>query len=199
MAKGKCTVAFLDSTRCTNEGKLARGMCSSCYTWSRRRGWANPGTRRRHAKPGQRLNQIRKAACATVTECIIMTGFSSRPKVHFGEVQMMASRVVWIIANGDPGELHVLHTCHRGEEGCINIRHLYLGDNETNMADMWEAGRHSKGADRWNTGLDDDQVRELRRMYGAGGVSYPRLGEMFGISGSQVARIVKRENWKHVD
>mgnify|MGYP000443963359 CR=1 FL=1 len=43
-----------------------------------------------------------------------------------------------------------------------------------------------------------DQVREIRRIYAAGGITYRTLGRRYGITDSAVCRIVKGSNRKEV-
>lgn len=47
--------------------------------------------------------------------------------------------------------------------------------------------------------LTDDAVREIRSLYGDGGVSHRELGEKFGVCGSVIGQVVNRSRWKHVD
>lgn len=110
---------------------------------------------------------------------------------------MEASRAVWWIANGDPGATAILHTCHRGEEGCINIRHLYAGDNIRNVRDRAEAGRSCQGEHHWAAKLSDADAAEIRRRYRPGTRWNPgnaiALGGEFGVSAEQVSRIARRK------
>lgn len=112
---------------------------------------------------------------------------------------MGATRAVWWEATGkDPGEGNVLHTCHHGEEGCITIRHLYLGDHRRNMLDMTEAQRQARGEGNGNAELTEDGVREIRRLYGARVVSQRALARQFGVSQGAIHQIVSGKTWKHV-
>ena len=47
--------------------------------------------------------------------------------------------------------------------------------------------------------LTEDDVREARRLYEAGGVTYQKLGERFGVHYTAIMRAVKRTNWKRID
>ena len=57
------------------------------------------------------------------------------------EAKHRLARARWLQENGDiPKGLWVLHSCDN--PFCINLKHLYLGDNKDNMQDMWIRGRH---------------------------------------------------------
>lgn len=107
---------------------------------------------------------------------------------------MAASRAVWFIANGDPGELHVLHRCHRGKEGCINIQHLYLGDRERNMRDMVEAGRSLRGERNTENVLTTTQVQEIRRLLAAGH-SQRAVAAQYDVVQQTISDIHTGRNW----
>jgi hypothetical protein len=58
-----------------------------------------------------------------------------------------AHRVAWALTHGPiPDGLLVLHTCDR--PGCCNPRHLYLGTQADNMADMIDRDRRRSRAQR---------------------------------------------------
>jgi uncharacterized protein YjcR len=46
--------------------------------------------------------------------------------------------------------------------------------------------------------LTESDVIAIRARYAEGGVTYKKLGEQYGVSGSAIARVVRRENWKHI-
>lgn len=169
-----------------------REWCKKHYTRIQRHG--DPMVTLKRGK-GVLLAELHSAAAATAEECIILTTSGShRPVAVLDGRLMLASRAVWILANGDPGEAHVLHTCHRGKEGCINVRHLYLGDNAQNIRDMVEAGRSTRGERDGNSKLKAEQVQEIRRLL-AEGVPYKAIGERFGVSQSTVYQINSRKIW----
>lgn len=136
-----CVVVFHDGSPCTRQPYRGSKWCSACYSWSRTHGWADPNGRHPQRPKNTVMPFLKAAAQATTDECIDLTGYAHRPTVRMDGKTMWASRAVWIIANGDPGDRHALHTCNRGFEGCVNIRHLYLGDNAQNILDTARAGR----------------------------------------------------------
>jgi hypothetical protein len=56
-----------------------------------------------------------------------------------------------------------------------------------------------KGTDSPNANLSESDVRFIRRAYAAKECSLQALADKFGTAKSSVARIVKRQSWKHVD
>src|SRR5262245_31652536 len=65
-------------------------------------------------------------------------------QVPIGRQLRRAARVVWEEKRGPiPEGAHVLHKCDN--PGCINVAHLFLGDQAANMADKAAKGRQSRG------------------------------------------------------
>ncbi|MEV5012849.1 helix-turn-helix domain-containing protein [Streptomyces sp. NPDC055692] len=151
-------------------------------------------------RPMGTVRQILLDAIATETdECIILPPKRNRPTANIDGKGVNASRAVWILAKGDPGDAFVLHSCHRGNDGCINLRHLYLGDQARNMRDMDEAGRR-RTANRAKESngrrkLTEAQVGKIRRRYQAGGVRQVDLGREYGVSQAVISAIVRMKRW----
>lgn len=134
----------------------------------------------------------------------------TRPVVKVGGVRRAASRQAWIERHGDPGDRAVLHTCSggSGDKGCINVRHLRLGDDAENTRDRDDAGHTVvpmlRGEEHGNAKLTVDQVREIRRRYAPGANRHSTgnraaLAEEFGVAPSTIRDVVQRRRWKHVD
>lgn len=72
-----------------------------------------------------------------------------------------------------------------------------------NNKHAWRTGLHQvsqnqvKGADLWSNKLTEDQVRSIRKERSEG-VRASLLGRKYDVSAMQIARICKRESWKHV-
>ncbi|MFJ6565730.1 hypothetical protein ACIQMV_39060 [Streptomyces sp. NPDC091412] len=143
------------------------------------------------------MEVLRRGATATTDDCVMLDGNGQRPVVRLDGATMNASRAVWLLVHGDPGDDWVLHTCHRGWEGCINIRHLYLGDHDQNMIDKVEAERQARGEiNGWHK-LTEEQVREIRRRYVFrhpvnGGRA---LAAEFNVCESTISSVVNRRSW----
>lgn len=193
-----------DGSLCVVEGcdRLRKSFehCELHYGRLRRTGEVGPASLVQR-KRGQTMAELRAAASATTDDCIMFGPGTYRPCVRLDGTTMQASRAVWILAEGDPGEKHVLHTCHRGIEGCVNRRHLYLGDHPQNMRDMVEAGHSNRGKEfgrRGRGALTDDQVREIRRRYAAGGAKFTEMAREFGVGEMTVARAARGQRYRDV-
>lgn len=113
---------------------------------------------------------------------------------------LQAHRVAWTIHRGPiPDGKCVLHRCDNRR--CCNPDHLFLGTRTDNHADMVSKGRHRSrqalGIDHVNSKLNNDLVRDMRRMH-AGGATQTVIAKHFGVRQSTVWSIVNGRTWKHV-
>lgn len=114
----------------------------------------------------------------------------------FGALGERAHRIAWTLTRGPvPHGKWVLHRCDT--EPCVNPGHLFLGDNALNVDDRTAKGRSQRGIAHGRAKIDDGDVREIRRRYFAGDRQRD-LAVEFGISKTQIARIVHEESWGHV-
>lgn len=94
----------------------------------------------------------------------------------------------------------VLHTCDN--RACVNPAHLFLGSDADNIKDMHNKGRavHNapKGSANKRAKLIEDQVVEIRRLYGLGQHSQKQLANQFGVGTTTIDCILRRKNWKHI-
>lgn len=110
-----------------------------------------------------------------------------------------AHRLAWKFVNGAIPEGAMV--CHRCDvRNCINPSHLFLGDNSTNMLDMFKKGRGNrpKGSAHKSSKLTESDVLTIRTLRQAGS-SVRSLSEAYGVSTSAIWFVVNRRNWKHVD
>lgn len=239
MAQGTCS-----AIDCETVGRLARGWCLGCYSWSQNRGWQDPTGRprkqkapadgqcivieagvkctrpyamvgmcekhrartKRYGSPlavlkwgnGTAQEFARAAAYAETDECIIRPDQAERWSINTGDCYMAASRYVWIIRHGDPGEAHVLHSCNGGSgaNGCVNIRHLRLGDNSENVLDRGDAGVQV-GEGHHSSKLRDHQVRRIRER-AAAGETHQALADEYGVARATVTDILARRTWRRL-
>lgn len=66
------------------------------------------------------------------------------------------------------------------------------------MADKVAKNRNHKGEQFPQSKATEDSVREIRRIYAAGGITQDELCSRYGISSSVISRIITRKIWKHV-
>ncbi|MFF4900414.1 hypothetical protein [Streptomyces sp. NPDC001068] len=196
------------SVRDCGKRHKARGYCGGHYKqWSL---YGDPLAISRRGR-GAVLRELEAAATAETDECIILTGYQGRPNVQYQGTWMNASRAVWIIAEGDPGDQYVLHTCNdgSGSHGCINRGHLALGDHHENMRHRDAAGRipigrtDVVGEDNPRAVLTEGAVADIRRRY----VRYARanhpgsaaaLALEYGVDRSTVYNVTLGRAWATV-
>lgn len=141
-------------------------------------------------REGLWIRQLREANAVDTDECVLLPHITS---VRLAGKSSTAARTAWILLNGDPGESLVLHHCGRGDLGCVNIRHLYLGDHRQNLLDRYR----DRGSDR--TGLTAEDIREIRsRSYEKYGSKIATSRE-YGIDRSTLDRILGGISWSWVD
>ena len=58
--------------------------------------------------------------------------------------------------------------------------------------------RWKSGEEQWNAKLSEKQVVQIRQMYQPGIVTYAMIGRLFGVSGDDISRIIRRKSWKHI-
>lgn len=92
----------------------------------------------------------------------------------------------------------VLHACDNPK--CVNFTHLSLGTNQDNTDDMIKKKRDRKarGEDAGRAILNEMQVRVIRRAQPLG-VSYAKLGKMFGLSKVNAYKAGAGLTWKHLN
>lgn len=117
---------------------------------------------------------------------------------------MNAHRAAYMLLVGEiaPG-LVVCHRCDRPI--CCNPKHLFLGTPGDNVRDCNAKGRaRGQFSDllgvkhpRFSAVLNEETVREARSLYSQG-VTQTALGKRFGISSSQMSRVVRGLSWVHI-
>ena len=128
---------------------------------------------------------------------------------HNGK-KLRAHRVSWAIHYGEiPDGMWVLHRCDTPL--CVRPDHLFLGSAADNAADRDAKGRGAAGERNGMYGrpafegenhpmarLTADQVREIRRLYGQGGITQTKLAQMFGVHQTTISDYVRRGTWRSI-
>jgi hypothetical protein len=107
----------------------------------------------------------------------------------------LAHRISYELAFGAiPEGLFVCHHCDNPP--CVNPDHLFAGTSQDNVDDMKKKGRCShrdaRGELNANCKLSDEQVAEIRDRVAAGEMQKD-LAKGFGVTPSQICRLVKRQ------
>lgn len=116
-----------------------------------------------------------------------------------GHPKQMAHRIMCVLAHGEPliAGMMTRHLCGYGHLGCVNPRHLAWGTRAENIADMHRHGRTYPGEKHWFAKLTDGDVDAIRKHYAEYRLTVKEIGNMFGISGSQVSSISSGRMWSH--
>ncbi len=136
--------------------------------------------------------------------CWVWTGYLNWQRGGYGYIgrggrgngTLRAHRYSWEFHNGPiPEGMEVLHHCDNPP--CVRPDHLFLGDQQANVNDMWAKDRGPNGA-RMSKRLTDDDVREIRRLWETGQYRQVELARQFGSTTGAVSAIVRRRSWKHI-
>lgn len=101
----------------------------------------------------------------------------------------LAHRLAWELWRGPiPQDIKVLHRCDN--PACINPDHLFLGTCKDNVLDAVRKGRHS------SCKITLQQAISIRTIYKRGLISQSSIAERFGITQSEVSRILNRDTWR---
>jgi hypothetical protein len=76
------------------------------------------------------------------------------------------------------------------------VRHLRLKSRAEIMASV--PRRWASGEDSWLARISSKQVLLIRNLYTKGNVTQSALAERFGMSTSNMKRILARRSWKHI-
>ena len=115
--------------------------------------------------------------------------------------QGTAHKRTYVLFNGDPGDLFVLHRC--GNRRCCNPDHLYAGTPLENYEDAVRHGTNSpppvlRGQEVKNQNgmslLNPDIVRAIRRRRESGETG-ASLAREYGVTQSCISRVYKRKVW----
>lgn len=93
-----------------------------------------------------------------------------------------------------PYGLSVLHTCDN--PSCSNPKHLFLGTQQQNMADMVIKDRSAKHENHSQAKITMEIARHIRHLRAICNESNETIGRRFGITRSTVRAIILNITWK---
>lgn len=108
-------------------------------------------------------------------------------------------RYAWELTQGEiPKGLFVLHKCDVGM--CVNPLHLFLGNQQDNIADMDAKGRANRaqpGSKNGRARLTAEDVIEIRKR-AESGVAPIVIFRDYDVGLTTINKIIRRELWKHI-
>lgn len=113
-----------------------------------------------------------------------------------GRKSLLAHRFSWELVNSKiPKGKLICHKCDNPP--CVNPKHLFLGDYSTNRLDMLKKGRWPLCGEKHPRGkLKESQVISIRNLIKEGLTSRV-IGDMFGVSKTNVLLIAKNKIWRY--
>lgn len=87
----------------------------------------------------------------------------------------------------------VLHTCDNPV--CTNPKHLQLGSHQDNMLDMKVKNRVAKNEKHTRAKHTWASVSKIRELYKSGKYTHRCLGQMFGVSHTDIGSIIRNRLW----
>ena len=109
-----------------------------------------------------------------------------------------AHRYSWVIHNGAiPDKMWVLHHCDN--PSCVNPKHLFLGTQLDNLADMHRKGRGRgpRGNKNPSSKLRPEDIPEIRKMFDHG-VSRAEIARKYGVAWHSINRILSGKRWTYL-
>lgn len=117
--------------------------------------------------------------------------------IRCGHITTPVHRVAYEMLVGPiPPGMFVCHTCDNTI--CVRPDHWFLGTNRDNMADRRAKGRYQIGSEHPTSKLTEADVIYMRQVREGTGMTYERLGRMFGISRTQARCVIRGVWWRHL-
>lgn len=108
-----------------------------------------------------------------------------------------AHRISWELVHGPaPDGMSVCHHCDNPP--CVNPKHLFLGTNYDNVLDKLVKDRQQRGEDFPTAILTEKAVIDIFELNQIGKTN-EEIGRIVGVNSSTVSRILRGEDWKHVE
>lgn len=108
-----------------------------------------------------------------------------------------AHRMSYLIAHGEIRQDLVI--CHRCDNPpCCNPAHLFQGTDKENYWDARKKNRIPMGTQRYNTLLNEQQVREIRAKWIPNKYTQPMLAKEYNVTRSCIQDIVEYKCWRYV-
>lgn len=111
---------------------------------------------------------------------------------------LLTHRVAYELFVGKiPDGLLIRHKCKQNHK-CVNPAHLETGTQQDNMNDMIRDGTSIKGTKHHRSKLNDDDVREIRKLYAIGKITLKQLAIQYGVHEETIGYIIRNKTWTHI-
>lgn len=176
----------------------ALGYCNTHYSRVRRNG----DTVLRTTPYGAPLQWIEDHSGHQGDDCLIWP-FGRKSDgyaiVRVGKVSIAAHRVMCTKAHGAPATkgLYAIHSCGRGQFGCVNPRHLHWGTPADNAADRLVHGTNNHGERHGYAILTENDVRFIREACSKGALQID-MAKKFGVNYRTIGSVVNRKSWTKI-
>jgi hypothetical protein len=88
--------------------------------------------------------------------------------------------------------------CHHCDNpNCVNPRHLFIGDNSSNMLDAMRKGRALVGEKSNSAKLSEKTVLAIREEYSLGATQLA-LSIKYGVFFTTIQKVVRGDTWRHI-
>lgn len=128
--------------------------------------------------------------CTEHGDCLLWNGYrnpSGYGRIKIGRKLELTHRFSFRMTNQDFDQsLFVCHKCDNPP--CCNPEHLFIGTHRQNMLDRDAKGRQARlrGENHPGCKLSDEEVKEIRALIETGVLTQDRLGQLYGVSGTQI-------------
>lgn len=134
-------------------------------------------------------------------ECWDFIGARSKDgygRILFEGENSLAHRVSYTLFNGEiEVGSYVLHSCDNPP--CVNPKHLFLGTQHDNMADMFKKKRaaNRKGESNGRSKLTKEKIQEAKNIR-LTGCPYWKIAKKFGVSYGAIRMAIVGKSWRHL-
>lgn len=189
-----CRVAGCNRPTNGPHGRGALGMCGRHYQRYRKHGDPEGG----RTAEGVPMEWLQQHASFDGEECLAWPFGRGRGNVSVGGKSTPPARAMCLLAYGPPPtpSHQAAHSCGRGEDGCVNPKHLRWATVSENHNDKNAHGTMLRGHSHPRAKLSVDQVVWIKKTYGSATIA--EMARALGVSHSAVSGIVKGRKWTHV-